>query len=120
MGGMRVEEMKKAVRMRHGRGRGNCGVASTSYGGMTRVRFGGCIPRVGKSRPHDREAPLSLAQHCAEDYGLSRRPPDPGNPTKPGSLSRIALEERAGLGGSEIRNGSKASNPNPSDFNQRS
>ena len=35
------------------------GVGSTSYGGVTRVRFGGSIPRVGKSRLRERGAPLS-------------------------------------------------------------
>ena len=34
-------------------------VVSTSYGGITRVRFGGSFPRGGKSRLLDREAPLS-------------------------------------------------------------
>lgn len=32
---------------------------STSYGGMTRIRFGGFFPRVGKSRLCGRKVPLS-------------------------------------------------------------
>jgi hypothetical protein len=34
---------------------------STSYGGMTRVRFGGFLPCGGKSQLLDDEAPLSCA-----------------------------------------------------------
>ncbi len=41
---------------KHGRGEE---WGSTSYGGLTRVRFGGSIPRAGKSRPGERRAPLS-------------------------------------------------------------
>ena len=42
------------------RGRKERGVVvSTPYGGVTRVRFGGSIPRVGKSRLRERGAPLS-------------------------------------------------------------
>lgn len=58
--------MKKAARMRHGRRRGEtCVAVSTSYGGMTRVRFGGSFPRGGKSRLLDREAPLSYGGKMA-------------------------------------------------------
>ena len=48
-------------------GKGKRMAVSTSYGGMTRVRFGGCIPRIGKSRLHDREAPLSCGWNV--DFG---------------------------------------------------
>jgi hypothetical protein len=41
-------------------GKGKRFAVSTSYGGMTRVRFGGFFPRVGKSRLPGLEAPLSL------------------------------------------------------------
>jgi hypothetical protein len=41
---------------------GETGV-STSYGGTIRVRFEGSFPRVGKSRLHDRRAPLSERNH---------------------------------------------------------
>jgi hypothetical protein len=35
---------------------------STSYGGMTRVRFGGSFPRVGKSRLYGRERPCRVRE----------------------------------------------------------
>ncbi len=40
-------------------GKGKLGAVSTSYGGMTRVRFGGFFPRAGKSRSRGRGTPLS-------------------------------------------------------------
>jgi len=39
---------------------------STSYGGVTRVRFGGSIPRAGKSRLRERGAPLSYVAERLE------------------------------------------------------
>lgn len=53
----RIDQTKKAVRIKHGRKEGN--LVSTPYGGVTRVRFEEFVPRVETSRPCDRRAPLS-------------------------------------------------------------
>jgi len=56
---------KKAVREGTAGKKGETGrTVSTSYGGMTRVRFGGCIPRVGKSRLHGVKLPCRVGGTC--------------------------------------------------------
>ena len=52
---------KKAVRASTAEEKETAGV-STSYGGMTRVRFGGSFPRVGKSRLFGRERPCRVRE----------------------------------------------------------
>ncbi len=75
------------MRIRHGRGKEKLYWVSTSYGGMTRVRFGGFFPRVGKSRLHGREAPLSCAPTVAGDAGGAKWEFQPaGHAKKPGRL----------------------------------
>lgn len=44
----------------------------TPSGGMIRFRFEGFFPRVGKSRPTVRMAPLSWVESSAGERGLSR------------------------------------------------
>jgi len=44
----------------------------TPSGGMTRFRFEGFFPRVGKSRPTVRKAPLSWDGSSAGERDLSR------------------------------------------------
>jgi uncharacterized protein YjhX (UPF0386 family) len=52
---------KRAVRWGTA-GKGKRVAVSTSYGGLTRIRFGGSFPRAGKSRLRERGAPLSAAE----------------------------------------------------------
>ena len=73
-------------------GKGKLLAVSTSYGGMTRVRFGGFFPCVGKSRLRGHEAPLSCGWNVDGVREGAKREVEGGENGKP-----ARAEARTGL-----------------------